>query len=483
MRRQTAALWLALCVGVSGACNNRNDSHDHSHGHVDKQATFDDERRFAVGLQPGDHTLGGAQPLVTVVVFGGYACPPCARTWQVLEHVLEDYGDRVQVVFRSLTIPGMASEEQAVEAAFAAGAQGKFWPMHRRLMTAGGKFDRKSLEAYAKELGLDVAKFVDELDTGVHTAARMRDRREGLELGVKFGPVAFVNGRPVVGHRDEPVWHGLIDQEIAHAQKLLDAGTPREELYANIIKDGVREQIALPPEALAAYEQLTAKKPADEQKPQLQPPDKNTRYRVLAGDAPTTGPADAPLLLVAFIDMECPYCKRVHKESFAELQKRYPNDLRIAVRHYPLVIHQAAEGLARAAVAAHRQGKFWPFYERLMAAKPGQVGRSTFVEIADDLGMDRQRFLNDLDAEEVMEVVREDVRLGRRLGVDGTPGFFLNGRYISGYQPLENMVAKIDEELSHAREREQAGTKRAQLLEQSLAEAVPESQFPNASAY
>ncbi len=482
MRRQTAALWLALCVGATGACNNRSEGHDHSHGHVDKQATFDDERRFAATLADGDHTLGGTEPLVTVVVFGGYACPPCARTWQVLENVLEDYGDQVQVVFRSLTIPGLAAEEQAVEAVFAAGAQGKFWPMHRRLMTAGGKFDRKSLEGYAQELGLDVAKFVDELDTGVHTAARMRDRREGLELGVKFGPVAFLNGRPIVGHRGEPQWHGLIDQEIAHAQKTIDAGTPRSELYSALMEQAVREQITLPAEALAAYEELVGKQ-AEAPKPQLQPPDKTTRYRVLAGDAPTVGPADAPLLLVAFVDMECPYCKRVHTESFAELQQRYPNDLRIAVRHYPLVIHQAAEGLARAAVAAHRQGKFWPFYERLMAAKPGTVGRSTFVEIADDLGLDRPRFLDDLDAEDVMEVVREDVRLGRRLGVDGTPGFFLNGRYISGYQPLENLVAKIDEELADARKREQAGTARADLLSQSLADALPESQFPNAAAY
>ncbi|MGB1274200.1 MAG: DsbA family protein [Nannocystaceae bacterium] len=482
MRRQTVALGLALCVGLLGACNRNSQDHDHDHDHAAKQATFDDERRFQADLAPGDHTLGGAQPLVTVVVFGGYACPPCARTWQVLENVLEDYGDQVRVVFRSLTIPGLAREEQAVEAAFAAGAQGKFWPMHRRLMAARGKFDRKSLEGYAAEIGLDVEKFASELDTGVHTAARMRHRREGLELGVKFGPVAFVNGRPIVGHRDEPQWHGLVDQELANAHKMIEAGTPRGELYSAVMAEAIREPITLPKEALEAYEQLVGK-PAEAEKPPLLKPESGKRYRVLAGDAPTLGPDDAPLLLVAFIDIECPYCKRVHTESLVKLRERYPKDLRIAVRHYPLVIHQAAEGLARAAVAAHRQEQFWPFYERLMAAKSGAVGRSTFVEIADELGMDRQRFLDDLDAEEVMEVVREDVRLGRRLGVDGTPGFFLNGRYFSGYQPLENMIEKIDEELADARKREQAGVSRADLLAESLVDAIPESSFPNASAY
>jgi len=469
-------------VGLLGACNRSSQDHDHDHDHAAKQATFADERRFQAGLAAGDQTLGGAQPLVTVVVFGGYACPPCARTWQVLENVLEDYGDQVRVVFRSLTIPGLAREEQAVEAAFAAGAQGKFWPMHRRLMAARGKLDRKSLEGYAAEIGLDVEKFASELDTGVHTAARMRHRREGLELGVKFGPVAFVNGRPIVGHRDEPQWHGLVDQELASAHKMIAAGTPRGELYSAVMAEAIREPITLPKEALAAYEQLVGK-PAKDEAPPLQKPEPGKRYRVLAGDAPTLGPDDAPLLLVAFIDFECPYCKRVHTESLVKLRERYPKDLRIAVRHYPLVIHQAAEGLARAAVAAHLQGQFWPFYERLMAAKSGAVGRSTFVEIADELGLDRQRFLDDLDAEEVMEVVREDVRLGRRLGVDGTPGFFLNGRYFSGYQPLENMIEKIDLELVDARKREQAGVSRADLLRESLADAIPESSFPNASAY
>ena len=70
--------------------------------------------------------------------------------WRVLDNLVEDYGEEVRVISRALTLPGLAPEEQAVEAAFAAGAQGRFWPMHRRLYAAGGRLDRPTLEKLAE---------------------------------------------------------------------------------------------------------------------------------------------------------------------------------------------------------------------------------------------------------------------------------------------------------------------------------------------
>jgi protein-disulfide isomerase len=93
------------------------------------------QTRYLAPVQPDDPGLGGSAPLVTVVVFSDYACPPCARTWKVLDHLLEDHGDDLRVIARSLTMPGFGDGERAAEAALAAGAQGQFWPMHRRLFS------------------------------------------------------------------------------------------------------------------------------------------------------------------------------------------------------------------------------------------------------------------------------------------------------------------------------------------------------------
>ena len=98
-------------------------------------------QRYRVPLMPDDYAKGGETPLVTVVMFTDYACPPCGKTWEVMNNLLEDYGDDLRVVYRAYTVPGFGRGEQAAEAAFSAGAQGKFWEMHARLFEHQGAFE------------------------------------------------------------------------------------------------------------------------------------------------------------------------------------------------------------------------------------------------------------------------------------------------------------------------------------------------------
>ncbi len=451
------------------------------------------QQRYRAPLGPDDHALGGAQPLVTIVVFSDYACPPCARSWQVLEHLVEDYGDDLRVVFRSLSVPGFADGERAAEAAFAAGAQGQFWPMHRRLF-AEMRFDRATLKAHAEALGLDVPRFLDDLDLGAFSGTRVQHRRQAVELGIYFGPVALVNGRPVVGFRDEASWHDLLDAELLAARTRLHEGTPRADLHAAIEAEAITAPIELDAAAESARRQLAdrfavdvSKLPADFVRAEA-----GRRYPVALADdlegppdpdgqgaVPTLGPADAPVTLVAFMDYECPYCRRA-AAAFAELPRRYPNDLRIVFRHLPLPSHRAADGAARAAVAAHRQGKFWQFSERLLAPEVTGLGRTTFLDLARALGLDEARFLADLDGPEAAARVREDMLHARRLGLDATPGFFLNGRYIDGFRGVDALAADIDAELAITQKLLAEGIPRAELLSTQLAREG--SPLPNPDA-
>lgn len=432
--------------------------------------------RHRVELFEDDLVQGADAPLVTIVVFTDYACPPCGRTWQVMEHLLEHYGADLRVVYRSFTVPGFPQGEQATEAAFAAAAQDKFWDMHRRLFEAPS-FDRPSLRAHAEALGLDVGRFMDELDTGAHATKRFRHRRQAVEVGVAGLPASFVNGAFVAGFRDEATWHAIVDAEIARAKQKLAAGTPRASLYEAFMAEATDRRVAQPAEADELREELRAKQAVRTPATEIVAPDPHRRYRITAGDAPGVGPDDAPVLVVVFMDLQCPFCRRAWEQELEALIQKHQDDVRLVVRQLPLPIHPSAEGAAKATLAAHRQGKFWDMFARLLR-HGDDLGRSDFVQHATELELDVERFLRDLDDPTIAALVQTDVDLANRVGVTGTPGFFVNGRYASGFDPGQ-VPAVIAEELRSATELMAEGVPRGEVVARLMADAVPEEEFPN----
>ncbi len=435
-----------------------------------------DAERYRVPLLADEYALGGASPLVTIVIFTDYACPPCGRTWAVMDNLVEDYGPDVRVVFRSYTVPGFGKGEEAVEAAFAAGSQGKFWEMHRELFEHIGAFDRPTLRQHAQTIGLDVPRFMDDLDTGARAGTRMRHRREAKRLGIVGLPVAFVNGLYMAGYADEATWHGILDEEIARAKELVAAGTPRAQLYDKILESASTKRVAAPEGAKKLQADLADKQALNAPPVNLNPPASDVRYRISAGAAEPAGPADAVVQVVELVDFQCPYCKRAHEE-LAKLRETHADRVQFVVRHLPLEIHNAARGAAKASQAAGLQGQFWAFQDALLTHEGG-LGRDTFLGIAESLELDMERFKADLDSTAVSQSVDDDVRLSLELGVVATPGFFVNGRYVSGFRPGQ-IAGMIDEELEAAAKLAEAGVpvgeRRAKLME----DAVGPEGYPN----
>lgn len=446
-------------------------------------ATVDiDLQRFRVDVAADDYAIGGEQPLVTIVVWSDYACPPCGRTWQVMKNLVHDYGDDIRVVFRAGTVPGFQHGEAAVEAALAAGAQGKFWEMHWRLFEHPEDFSRPVLRKHAEVIGLDVQQFLDDLDTGRYAGQRIRDRRQATGLGLGPLPVAFVNGLFVLGFKDEPTWHELVDRELASARKLVQDGTPRAGIYAEFMRTALVGSVT---EDSDEAKRLRAERKAEQDatKPELiHKPDPKLRYAVPRGSL-GFGPQDAPVVVVEFVDYQCPYCLKAHEQVVPALLAKYPTDVRVEIRQLPLEIHPAAAGAARAAITAGRQGGFEAFHAKLfeqVAGGQGNLGFSTFVRQAEEIGLDVERFKTDFQTREVADELLADVLLARRLGVSGTPGFFVNGRYLQGARSLETFATLIDEDLVRANELSAAGTPRAELHEALMREAIGPAGFPNA---
>jgi protein-disulfide isomerase len=170
------------------------------------------------------------------------------------------------------------------------------------------------------------------------------------------------------------------------------------------------------------------------------------KVEVSADDAPFKGPADAPITIVEFSDFQCSYCKRV-LNVLNEVLERYPNQVKLAFRDFPIVtIHPHAQKAAEAAHCAAEQGKFWEFHD-LLFEKQDAIPTTNFADHAKALGLEVTPFQACLDSRKHQEKVERHYAAGVKAGVSGTPAFFINGRPLSGAQPFEAFKAVIDEEL------------------------------------
>ncbi|HET9620803.1 MAG TPA: thioredoxin domain-containing protein [Kofleriaceae bacterium] len=169
-------------------------------------------------------------------------------------------------------------------------------------------------------------------------------------------------------------------------------------------------------------------------------------YKVPLGHAPTSGPADAPVTVVAWSDYACGYCNRA-QATLDRLDRLYPGQLRWVHRTLPLDDDNTLA--AEASLAADAQGRFLPMNDRLYALF-GRVDRATVELVARELGLDMVRFRADLDAHAFRAQVMADQADARALGVSGTPTFFINGRAVHGNQSLKTFVEIVDQELARA---------------------------------
>lgn len=170
------------------------------------------------------------------------------------------------------------------------------------------------------------------------------------------------------------------------------------------------------------------------------------RYDV-SSRGPSRGPASAPVTIVEFSDFHCPFCRRV-QPVLSELLARYPTQVRLVYRDLPLdSLHPQARRAAEAARCANDQEKFWPFHDALYERGP-DASTETLRAAATAVGLDLAAFEQCLGSGKHREAVQEDVEEAQSLGAEGTPAFFINGRFLSGAQPLETFVKVIDEELA-----------------------------------
>ncbi|MFZ5442028.1 MAG: thioredoxin domain-containing protein [Myxococcota bacterium] len=170
---------------------------------------------------------------------------------------------------------------------------------------------------------------------------------------------------------------------------------------------------------------------------------------VKVGSSPTLGPADAKLTVVLFSEAECPFCVQSHG-VLRELEKAYAGKVRFVFKHFPLPRHAGARQAAVALHAAHAQGRFWEMVESAYGS-PVSTESGLYDAQARALGLDLQQYRRDVASPQTAAVIDADIAEGQRLGVQGVPAWFINGRQLKGHRNLETMRRLLDAELAKPR--------------------------------
>ena len=170
------------------------------------------------------------------------------------------------------------------------------------------------------------------------------------------------------------------------------------------------------------------------------------RAAIAAGSGPGFGPANAKVEIVEFSDFECAYCSRAAR-VVQRIRELYGKEVRFVFRQFPLPIHANARLAAQASLAAHAQGRFWEFHDRLFSNQ-GALDRIGLDQVAGAVGLKMDLFKRSLDDAGVAQAVEADVLLGKQVEVQGTPALFINGRLVDHPTDLTTVVNAIERALS-----------------------------------
>lgn len=230
------------------------------------------------------------------------------------------------------------------------------------------------------------------------------------------------------------------------------AETPDKSFEAQMEKylnsDVGQSMVGKAMESYVKKRQEEARKKQDEMaKAQLEDQFKNP-VSIDIGKSPVKGPENAKITIVEFSDFQCPFCSK-GTATMNDLMKANPNDVKLVFKHLPLPFHPEAMPAAKATYAAQQQGKFWEMHDALFGNQ-SSLGAELYEATAKKLGLDIERFKKDMESPAAEAAVKADMAIAEKNGIQGTPGFFVNGVAVKGAYPQSHFQMIIDRLLGKA---------------------------------
>ncbi len=409
-----------------------------------------EEPRMRVLFPDDAPTKGAPEAKVTVVLFSDFECPFCARVEGTLKEVEKRYGSDVRFVFLNQPLAFHPNALPAARAALAAHAQGKFWEYKDLLFSDIRNLKDEALIERAQKLGLDLRRFNRDRASDEIEAKVKRDMALAQKFGATGTPTFFINGKKFTGAQPLERFVEVIDAELARADAMLAEGAPRSQLYERLVAEGL-EAVKPPPAPSGALGTPVEAAP-------------KYRHVPLPETAtPVHGSPQALVTVVEFVSYQCPFCARA-EPTMRAMGKKYGKDLRRVIVHNPLPFHQHSAAASKLVLLA-AQRKKGPQMHALLLENNRALDRESLVKHAAKLGIDEKSLDAALESEALQTAIDEHMALARKVGANGTPTFFINGRELVGARGEHEFDEAISEELERARAALKRGVPRGKLYE------------------
>jgi protein-disulfide isomerase len=384
-----------------------------------KQPPADDTTVWKVPVADDDPSRGPKDALVTIVMWSDYQCPFCGRVEPTLKQLEEKFGKDLRVVWKDNALPFHKEAKPAAtlaRAAYEKGGDDLYWKAHDLLFENQKTLGTETYKTIASKLGLSPDAVLKAIQENKYAAKIDASMDLATELNARGTPHFFINGRRLSGAQPLPKFEELVNAQLKIAQDLVKAGTPRANVYAELMKK--------------------AKGPQEPEKREVAAPTK---------DNPSKGKPNAKVVIQIFSDFECPFCSRV-LPTIKELEEQYGDQVQFVWRNMPLPFHKAAVPAAEAAQEVYVQkgaDAFWKYHDLLFANQKALL-QPDLEKHAQTLGVDMDKFKKALETRVHQKQVEKDMEVARKAGVSGTPAFTINGYFLSGAQPAGAFKKLID---------------------------------------
>lgn len=248
----------------------------------------------------------------------------------------------------------------------------------------------------------------------------------------------------------------FLGMQIISMNRPAEAASPADAQaeIQNRINEAIKKQL----EEVEETEEVEEVEEAEEVTIEAVIPQANINTEILSAvindftdDDPFMGDKNAPVTLIEWSDYECPFCKTFFNNALPGIKEKYidTGKVKFVYRDFPLSSHKNAYPAAIAAECAREQGDDETYfkYHDLIFENQSRLNEDNLKQFAVDLGLKTDQFNNCLASRKYQDEVKKDFMDGRSVGVTGTPGFLLNGRFISGAQPYSVFEAAIEKAL------------------------------------
>jgi len=471
----------------------------------------DDIKQKNKVLADDDPVQGDKNAPIVMVEFSDFQCPFCGKFYQeTLPSIEKEYiqTGKVQLVFRDFPLSFHENAQNAAEAAECANEQGKFWQMHNKLYENQQAIAATDLKQYASDLGLDVKKFNDCFDSAKYAAEIQKDEADGQANGISGTPGFLINGQLISGAMPYENFKAVFES-ILTGKPVQAAGQPTDAqpqladttndpaIALVIVNDNnckacdTSQIMQVTGKLFPTAKSRTVQFDSDEGKKLVKELNlnalpaylfdeavtKGANYNKVANaiqktgnyymidpaatgaakylnpptvdDDPMEGDKNAKVTIIEFSDFQCPFCGKFYSDAYKQIDEQYikTGKVKLVFRDFPLSFHQNAHPAAEAAECANEQGKFWEMHNKLFENQQA-LAVTDLKQYAADLKLDVKKFNDCFDSGKYKAEIDKDAADGGKVGVSGTPAFFINGIALTGAQPFSAFKEVIDAELA-----------------------------------